>query len=375
MANKTPPVFLLKIFNRNVSLFNAMALFCLVEITLLLSSLLFAYTPVKLLIFVTTPLLPLLVIPPILASVEIQQKKMEKQALLCRRARKRVDYLESILHDSTDIIFTLDVDGFILKFNKGAELHFGYTQTEIVGKPFEQLFVNHCDERKILDEVLLQGKSVNAEIPMKTHEGEIILLNLSMSEMKNESNEIIGLVVTAKDITEKKKLEMELRKKNELLSKLAITDSLTELYNLRRFYEQINHELHRLYRYPDRRLSLILMDIDNFKELNDTEGHQAGDQVLKTLAQIIRLCLRKDVDSGYRYGGDEFIIILPDTDKSQASIAAQRIQRKFDEYGKTTLSIGIAEAKPGEDEKSLIKRADRAMYMSKRNGRKQITFQ
>ncbi|MFW6254981.1 MAG: hypothetical protein ACOC41_08650, partial [Chitinivibrionales bacterium] len=78
MANKTPPVFLLKIFNRNVSLFNAMALFCLVEITLLLSSLLFAYTPVTLLIFVTTPLLPLLLIPPILASVEIQQKKMEK---------------------------------------------------------------------------------------------------------------------------------------------------------------------------------------------------------------------------------------------------------------------------------------------------------
>jgi diguanylate cyclase (GGDEF)-like protein/PAS domain S-box-containing protein len=303
-------------------------------------------------------------------------KKLEKNMSTVRRIQSKSNYLESILQDSTDIIFTTDMDAFILKFNKGSEMHFGYTQEDIVGVPLKQLFVNEADERKIINAVLLTGKSVNEEIPMKTKQGEIILLNLSISEMKNDFSQIIGLVVTAKDITEKKKLEMELVKKNELLSKLAITDSLTELYNVRHFYEQITKELSRLKRNPQRNLSLMLVDIDHFKELNDTEGHQVGDQVLKSLGQVIKVCIRKDVDAGFRYGGDEFAIILPDTDKKQAKVAAERIQKQFGafKFGRVSLSIGIAEAQIGEDEKSIVKRADEALYTSKRDGRARITL-
>ncbi len=377
MQPKPQPVFRVNILNVRIPLFKAVAGICLISAAIVISASIVSYAPLRVLLLVAAPLLPLSLVPSIITEMNLLSKKAEKEATLCRRARKRVDYLESILQDSTDIIFTLDIDGFILKFNNGAEEHFGYSQAQIVGKPFEQLFANPEDENRVLDEVLLRGKSINTEVPMKTRCGEIILLNLSMSEMKNESNEIIGLVVTAKDITEKKKLEMELRRKNELLGKMAVTDSLTELYNLRRFHEQINHELRRLRRYPSRKLSLILIDIDNFKELNDTQGHQAGDLVLKELAKVIMECLRKDLDSGYRYGGDEFIIILPDTNKSQARIAAERIQKRFNSsiHGKTSLSIGIAEAFPNEDGKSLVKRADKAMYISKRNGRKQITLQ
>jgi diguanylate cyclase (GGDEF)-like protein/PAS domain S-box-containing protein len=320
-----------------------------------------------------TPIIPLMWYGQ---HLDVNEKNIDKSALISHRARKRIDYLESIIQDSTDIIFTIDTDGYILKFNKGSELHFGYSQAEIVGKPLIQLFANEADERKILCAVLLTGKSTNEEIPMKTKDGAIILLNLSISEMKNDSGEIIGLVVTAKDITEKKKLELELRRKNDLLSKLAITDSLTALYNLRHFYDQINRELRRLHRNPDRRLSLILIDIDHFKELNDSEGHQVGDQVLKSLSQVIKVCIRKDIDSGYRYGGDEFVVILPDTDKMQSKVAAERIQKQFGafKFGMTSLSIGIAEAKPEDDEKTLVKRADEAMYESKRAGRARITL-
>ncbi|MCW8965520.1 MAG: PAS domain S-box protein, partial [Candidatus Pacearchaeota archaeon] len=190
------------------------------------------------------------------------QQKLAKAHLLTRRFQNISKYFESIMQDSTDIIFSVDIDGFILKFNKGAQIHFGYSQEEIVGKALAYLFVNDTDERKILSTVLLSGKSVNEEIPMKTKSGNVILLNLSMSEMKNDNNQIIGLVVTAKDITEKKKLEMELVKKNEMLSKLAITDSLTELYNSRHFHDQIKREMSRLRRSPSRKLSLILLDID-----------------------------------------------------------------------------------------------------------------
>jgi diguanylate cyclase (GGDEF)-like protein/PAS domain S-box-containing protein len=280
------------------------------------------------------------------------------------------------MQDSTDIIFSVDTEGFILKFNKGAQIHFSYSQEDIVGKPLAYLFVNDIDVHKILGTVLLSGKSVNEEIPMKTRNGNVILLNLSMSEMKNDNNQIIGLVVTAKDITEKKKLEMELVKKNELLGRLAITDGLTELYNSRHFHEQLKRELSRLRRNPGRKLSLILLDIDHFKLLNDTEGHQMGDHVLRSLGQVIRVCIRKDIDLGFRYGGDEFVIILPDTDKTQAKVAAERIQKQFGafKFGSTSLSIGIAEALEDEGEQDLIRRADEAMYRSKKEGRARLTF-
>lgn len=302
-------------------------------------------------------------------------QKIRKGKLLTKRFQNISKYFETILQDSTDIIFSVDTEGYILKFNKGAELYFEYSQEEIVGKPLAHLFVNESDKRKILNTVLRTNKSVNDEIPMKSKSGNILLLNISFSEMKND-NQIIGMVVTAKDITEKKKLEMELVKKNEQLSKLAITDSLTELYNSRHFHDQIKRELSRLKRNPERKLSLVLLDLDHFKELNDTQGHQMGDQVLRSLGQVIRVCLRKDIDMGFRYGGDEFIMILPDTDKHQAAIAAERIQKQFKafSFGKTSLSMGIVEANCDEDDHSILKRADEAMYLSKKSGRSRITF-
>lgn len=303
--------------------------------------------------------------------------KINKSNLTARRFQNISKYFESILQDSTDIIFSVDVEGFVLKFNNGAELHFGYTQEEIVGKPLHHLFVNEVDERKVLGMVLLTGKTVNLEVPMKAKDGRIILLNMSMSEMKNNNNQIIGLVATAKDITEKKKLEMELVKKNELLSKLAITDSLTNLYNSRHFFDQIKREISRFNRNPGHRLAMMLLDIDHFKELNDTEGHQMGDQVLRSLGEVIKVCIRRDVDTAYRYGGDEFVVILPDTDKHKARFVADRIQKQFGafKFGKTSLSIGITEALSDEDENTVLHRADEAMYTSKREGRARISIQ
>ena len=302
-------------------------------------------------------------------------EKISKGKLIARRFQNIAKYFESILQDSTDIIFTLDTEGYILKFNRGAQMHFAYTQEEIVGKPLSHLFVNETDKRKILSSVLLTGKTINEEIPMKTKSGGILLVNLSMSEMKNDNNQIIGLVVTAKDITEKKRLEMELLKKNELLGKLAITDSLTGLYNSRHFHEQIKRELLRIKRNPDRKLTLVMLDIDHFKQLNDTEGHQMGDHTLKSLANVIKVCIRKDIDTAYRYGGDEFILLLPDTDKQQARVVTDRIQKQYGafKFGITSLSMGIAEALPDENDQSLLRRADEALYTSKREGRNRIT--
>ena len=100
-----------------------------------------------------------------------------------------------------------------------------------------------------------------------------------------------------------------------------------------------------------------------------------GDHTLKSLANVIKVCIRKDVDTAYRYGGDEFILILPDTDKEQARIVMDRIQKQFGafKFGTTSLSIGIAQALPDEENQPLIRRADDALYTSKREGRARIT--
>lgn len=351
------------------------SLLFLINSTLILFSFYF-HSPISLLLSIfCSGLISSLFIIWLRRYIDNYSQKIFKLTLITRRFQNISKYFESILQDSTDIILSIDTDGYILKFNRGAQIHLGYTQEEIVGKAFSFLFVKKSDEEKIINAVLLSGKSINEEISLKTKNGSEILVDMSISEMKSDNNQIIGLVVTAKDITEKKKLEIELVKKNELLGKLAITDSLTGLYNPRHFYDQIRREMSRLNRNPERKLSLILLDIDHFKELNDSQGHQMGDHVLKSLGQVIKVSLRNNVDSGFRYGGDEFVILLPDTDKNQATIAAERIQKQFAalKFGNASLSMGISEAQIGENEESFIKRADEAMYISKNQGKARIT--
>jgi diguanylate cyclase (GGDEF)-like protein len=164
------------------------------------------------------------------------------------------------------------------------------------------------------------------------------------------------------------------------LEKLAITDGLTTLYNLRHFYKQLEVEIGRCSRYGHS-LSLLLLDIDNFKRYNDSYGHLEGDKVLVRLSQIIKSCLRT-MDSAYRYGGEEFTVILPETKGEEAKNVANRIKRAVelerflpepDKVVTITISIGLTEYFKNEQLSTVIKRADQAMYNSKAQGRNRIS--
>ncbi|QTA87578.1 GGDEF domain-containing response regulator [Desulfonema magnum] len=164
------------------------------------------------------------------------------------------------------------------------------------------------------------------------------------------------------------------------LQALVITDDLTGLYNSRHFHERLKTEADRAIRYK-RPVSLLFLDVDSFKQYNDTYGHMEGDRILTRIGQIMKSGLRK-TDSIYRYGGDEFTAILPETTGRDAHVAAQRIIRMmetetfFTEIGKSldiTVSIGITEYYAGEDLAAFIKRADMAMFRSKQQGRNKIT--
>jgi diguanylate cyclase (GGDEF)-like protein len=189
------------------------------------------------------------------------------------------------------------------------------------------------------------------------------------------------LMLRLKRVLKERQLSIDRAKMLKTLEKLAITDGLTRLYNLRHFYKQLELEIDRSNRYGHS-LALLLLDIDHFKKCNDTYGHLEGDKVLVRLGQTIRLCLRT-MDSAYRYGGEEFTIILPETTGKEANNVAERIsasvesERFSTEAGEDfsiTISIGVTEYFKEEQLSTFIHRADQAMYKSKAKGRNRISF-
>jgi two-component system cell cycle response regulator len=159
------------------------------------------------------------------------------------------------------------------------------------------------------------------------------------------------------------------------LKRLTIEDSLTRLYNSRHFFDQLDKEIKRSDRYLHP-LSLIFIDIDNFKEINDIHGHMIGDKILVLIAKRIKACLRSN-DSAYRFAGDEFTIILPETTASEAKFVADRILSKLaneafviseKQISEITSSIGIAEHQINEKYQRFVHRADVTMYEAKQRG-------
>ncbi len=189
------------------------------------------------------------------------------------------------------------------------------------------------------------------------------------------------LLLRTKRVLRERELSNDRNNMLEKLQKLAITDGLTKFYNSRYFYNQLEVETDRANRY-DHPLSLLLIDIDHFKRYNDAHGHLEGDKVLVRFSRLVKSCLRV-MDSAYRYGGEEFTILLPETTGKEALTVAERIRKlteteKMIPKGKhpvtVTISIGVTEYLKKEKLTKFIQRADKAMYLSKQNGRNRVSF-
>lgn len=159
---------------------------------------------------------------------------------------------------------------------------------------------------------------------------------------------------------------------------MAMTDSLTKAYNRNKFYEIINQEENRIKRYGTKGYSILICDVDHFKDVNDTYGHQVGDIVLKQVVDVIKKHIRK-VDFVFRWGGDEFVILLLQTDLPNAMIVANKIQNSIKNsnfliVGNISCSIGVSSYDNDKSVEDVIQRADEALYISKKNGRDQANF-
>ncbi len=307
---------------------------------------------------------------------EITGHKQAEEAL-----RESKEQYRALVENASDIVFRTDNNGHFTFVNAAAIRITGYEEKEIIGKHYPTLI--HPDMRdeaiKFFGRQFVKGlQNTYSEYPIIKKDGREVWLGQNTQLIMEDGN-VTGFQAVSRDITERKRLEKELRDSEERYRELSIIDDLTQLYNSRYFYHQLKMEIDRLDRY-EHPLTLLLLDLDNFKAFNDAYGHIEGDQVLLRLGQVIKRCLRK-TDSAYRYGGEEFTIILPMTTRKEGTVTAERIRAEFkkenfspvsDKHVYLTVSIGLAQYKKKEDMKAFVHRVDQLMYQGKKNGKDRI---
>ncbi|MBL1141173.1 MAG: diguanylate cyclase [Proteobacteria bacterium] len=313
--------------------------------------------------------------------------------------------LIAILDAAVDAIIIIDEHGLIELFNQAAECIFQYSSDEIVGKNISMLMPEpyKSEHDSYLQRYKSTGKKkiigIGREAVGLRKNGEIFPIELSVSETYVSGKVVYAGIV--RDITVRKKTEAELlhhrdnlellvqqrtnelSKANEELQKLANVDGLTQLSNRRNFDEMLQKELQRAIRFQHP-ISLMMCDIDYFKQYNDTYRHIAGDDCLVSIAKCLRESFKRASDVPARYGGEEFSVILPHTDHKEAKYMSERFVQEIrslkiphsssDISEFVTVSLGIVSVVPDMpcDIKVLINVADEQLYKAKQNGRNRI---
>ncbi len=289
---------------------------------------------------------------------------------------------ERILDKIHDAVISVDLQGKIIHWNRGAYEIFGYTSYETRGKTMDILYASDDlpKAKWIKKQVLILG-SYQEQIQSITKAGKTIYTDISASLLKDDQYRIIGITYYVQDITQKKEIERRLAEQTERLNFQAHHDPLTRLPNRTLFNDRLQQSISYAHRHHTL-FAVFFIDLDNFKQINDTLGHHFGDEILKRVAQRLFKCVGEG-DTLARLGGDEFTIIAQDlkTIESAAGIAQRIIDavtKKIiidDHTLHVTVSIGISlYPKDSEHEDNLLKYADSAMYQAKSNGRNNYQF-
>jgi diguanylate cyclase (GGDEF)-like protein/PAS domain S-box-containing protein len=281
-----------------------------------------------------------------------------------KHAQQSKEYMQAVLESAKDqAVVSTDLIGRVMTSSAGSEPVFSLSQQEMSGRHITDLF-NNTDFREELAAYLADPERMSLERRKLSHSGARAgsFLDVTVQRVLDPENHPIGFLCLARDVTENVLLQ-------ERLEALSITDELTGLYNKRHFFAVLATEIERSRRFHHR-LSLCFFDLDGLKQYNDTRGHLSGDRALKETASLIQGLVRANVDSCYRYGGDEFTIVMPATSKFNAQIVVERIRGKLSEnfHSMITASIGIAECSDLDTAENLVESADRAMYIAKARG-------
>ena len=311
---------------------------------------------------------------------ELETKVKERTAELKKsEARYRL-----LAENTSDFVWIANLHDLRLTYaSPSVEQLLGFSPEEILEMPIEKILLPNSIKasRQILEEELLRNQEEEGsdrtrviEAEMYHKDGHIVWIETTARFLYDEKGQPHAIMGAARDISERMRIDEELRRQ-------ATTDPLTRIFNRRHFFEIARSELERSQRYQ-RALSIILFDIDHFKQVNDTYGHGVGDKVLCKLTKECQSSLREH-DVFARYGGEEFIILLPETDLEQAYQMAERIRKTRAETpldvgpASITLTISFGVASLSDENlplDELLLRADKALYKAKEAGRNRVTL-
>ncbi|MBI2306464.1 MAG: diguanylate cyclase [Rhodocyclales bacterium] len=334
-----------------------------------------------------------------IGAIETLQDISERKAAE-ERMQESERQLAQIIDGSAVAAFVIDQAHRVTHWNRACAALTGVPASEVLGTR-QQWRAFYPTERPCLADLVVDGaveeKLSRYYVNKQFHRSQIVeggyeaqdffanfgnsgrWLYFTAAPLRNAQGAVVGAIETLQDITEQKRAEENLRQSEERYRVLSITDGMTGLYNARHFAQRLREEMDRCQRYQHP-LALMVMDVDDFKRFNDTHGHVQGDQVLIRLADCITACLRR-TDQAFRYGGEEFVVLLPETEMSEAEAAAERVRAMFAGSEITpgdsavvhcTASIGVTIFVPGETPRDFVARADSGTYEAKRRGKNRV---
>ncbi len=293
-----------------------------------------------------------------------------------KQLEKERDRLAMVVEFSSDAIFTVSLDDVITSWNKGAENIFGYSAKEIIGSQiFTIIPAELHNERSQILKTILSGEQVeNFETSRIRKDGSRILVSITSSQLLDVEGKTIGNSVIARDVTEHRKME-------DIIKHQAHYDTLTDLPNRLLFMDFLSHGLAQARR-NGKKLALLFLDLNGFKQVNDTFGHSCGDRLLQEVAKRLKACIRAS-DTVARLGGDEFTVLMPDlTHADDVNIVLKKILGVFDTPFmiddapvNSGTSIGVCIfPDDGSSSEELMSRADSAMYNAKNSGKNSYQY-
>ncbi len=318
-------------------------------------------------------------------AVEVFLRDVTSRKKLEEESRKKEDRYRFITENTTDMITFINPQGVYEYISPSCVQLVGYDQKELLDKNIFDFF--HPDEMEAISQFFYEAKS-NLDFASFPHrykkkDGSYLWLETNARTIRSDKKVLEGIVSVSRDITERVEKEKSLLESNEILRYLSNYDGLTDIPN-RRYFEQKLQEVWQGTMSHSMPLSILMVDIDNFKKFNDHYGHQEGDRCVKEIAKAIKETLKRPGDFVARYGGEEFIILLPNTESIGAAFIGEsllqnvknlKLETEASEVSNyVTISIGCATAVPTDQQKpeELIKLADEALYSAKEAGKNRV---
>ncbi|MEJ0002753.1 MAG: diguanylate cyclase [Pararobbsia sp.] len=318
-----------------------------------------------------------------LSSLQLQRQR------LADKLKASEQRFRTLAEHSSDVIMRMDATMRLTYVSPSARELFGYQPAALLDMPKGVRVVPEDVPRVrgAFERVRLGLGRETFNYRVRRLDGQQVWVEMSLRAVRADGaggtpDGRLEFVGAARDISQRKAVEQALEESNVRLSELAHRDGLTELYNRRFFDESLEREYRRARRDNALEISMLMLDVDHFKQYNDLHGHQAGDECLKAVAHAIGRACKRPPDTPARYGGEEFAVILPNTPFDGAVMLAERLRAQIgmlllQQHGeperRVTVSIGVASISPYYDDKdALVRKADEALYRAKAFGRNRV---